>query len=124
MSFHTSLATTKITNLKLDTIIGCNDWERKTTQQIVVNISMDFDATAAIRSDDLGETVDYRALKKKIISSVTSSSFELLETLTAHILSLVMEDQRVLAATVTVDKPKALRFTDSVSITLSAQRNS
>jgi D-erythro-7,8-dihydroneopterin triphosphate epimerase len=122
MQIRPSLATTRITNLRLDVVIGCNDWERHRTQEVVINCTMDFDPTEAIATDTLDATLDYRAIKKKIIASVAATSFNLLESLTAHILRLVMDEPRVVHAVVTVDKPKALRFADSVSITLSADR--
>ena len=122
MRTRTSLATTRITNLRLDAVIGCNDWERHRTQQVVVNCTMDFDPQEAIATDTLEATLDYRAIKKKIIASVAATSFNLLESLTAFILRLVMDEPRVVRAVVTVDKPKALRYADSVSITLSADR--
>jgi len=124
MHIHLSSATVQITNLRLDTMIGCNDWERTLTQEVVINVSMEFDPAEALSADRLDATLDYRAIKKKIVAGVTSSSFKLLESLTAYIVGLVMEERRVRHATVTVDKPKALRFADSVSITLSAHRSS
>ena len=122
MHYRISPATVRITNLRLDVIIGCNDWERHRTQEVLINISMEFDAADAVAHDSLDATLDYRAMKKKIIVSVKESSFNLLEALTAHVLGLVMDNDRVVGATVTIDKPKALRFADSVSITLSAER--
>jgi len=123
MEYRMSPATVRITNLRLDVIIGCNDWERHRTQEVVINIAMQFDATEAVAGDMLDATLDYRAMKKKILASIKESSFNLLESLTAHVLGLVMENDRVVNATVTVDKPKALRFADSVSVTLSAERS-
>ena len=52
-----------------------------------------------------------------------SNRFLLLERMTDELLSLVMEHPQVMWADVTVDKPHALRFSDSVSITLSARRD-
>lgn len=122
MNYRLAPATVRITNLRLDVIVGCNEWERHRTQEVVINTTMEFDAAAAVASDALEATLDYRAVKKKIIASVKESSFSLLESLTAHVLGLVMEDDRVVRASVTIDKPKALRFADSVSVTLCAQR--
>ena len=119
MSIPERMAVARIKNLTIDAVIGCNDWERTTRQKIVINIELAFDAAEAIATDSLERTMDYRALKKKIIASVQSTSFNLLEALTAHVLGLVLEEGRVVRATVTIDKPKALRFADSVSITLS-----
>ena len=42
--------------------------------------------------------------------------------MTDEVLSLVMEHPQVMWADVMIDKPHALRFSDSVSIALSARR--
>ena len=116
------MATIRITNLRLRTIIGINDWERTTPQDVVINVTMEFDATRAAQSDDIKDTVDYKTITKKIIKAVEASQFSLLEALTNTILAIAMEDKKVLNATVRVDKPQALRFADSVSIELSKKR--
>ncbi|MFP4356580.1 MAG: dihydroneopterin aldolase [Phycisphaerae bacterium] len=114
--------TIRIKNLRLRAIVGIFDWERTNPQDVLVNIAMDFDATAAARSDDIDDTVDYKAVKKKIIQHVESSNYQLVEKLASTVLDLVMEDQKVLSATVEIDKPHALRFADSVSVSLTATR--
>ena len=38
------MATIHITNLRLRAIIGANDWERDTLQEVIINITIDFDA--------------------------------------------------------------------------------
>jgi len=99
-----------------------NDWERSNLQDIIVNVSAEFDASEAIATDTVIATVDYKDLKKKIMLQIPSTSYNLLEKLTDHILQIIMEDQRITSATVRVDKPGALRFADSASIELSARR--
>jgi D-erythro-7,8-dihydroneopterin triphosphate epimerase len=122
MSYKMSPAVTKITNLRLSAIIGCNDWERYQKQEVLINVTMEFNAADAVDSDDLADTLDYRKVKKQIMSTVEKSSFNLLEKLTSHILGIVMGQPRVERASVSVDKPRALRYADSVSITLSATK--
>lgn len=112
----------RIKNLRLRTIVGVQDWERTRKQEIVVNIEMEFDGTKAAASDDLRDTVDYSALKRKLLDQVEQTNFFLLEKLATFILNIVMEDRLVLRATIEVDKPHALRFADSVSMTVSAKR--
>jgi len=115
-------ATISIKNLSLRTIIGINDWERVTKQEILVNIKIDYDATEQVLTDTESPEPNYRSLTKKIIAEVEESQFFLLERLVDHILNLIMEDANVLKASVEVDKPKALRFTDSVSVTMHQSR--
>jgi len=111
-----------ITNLSLQAIIGCNEWERLKKQDIIINITMEFDHRAATQSDNLDTTLDYRGIKKRIVSEISNSSFMLLEKLSDHVLDIIMSYDKVLKATVRIDKPHALRFADSVSVEVSAKR--
>lgn len=116
------MAAIRIINLKLKAIIGVNDWERHTKQKIIINIKIDFNAARAGRSDNIKDTLDYKALTKKIIKAVELSHFFLLEKLAQTILNLVLESPLVKEAYVRVDKPLALRFADSVSVEVSKKR--
>ena len=118
------MAIIRITNLKVRGIIGINDWERITKQAVIINIALEFDAGRAAKTDNINDTIDYKTLTKKVIKTVEESHFNLLEALTHVLLDLVMENPRVNAAAVRVDKPKALRFADSVSVELSKKRKS
>jgi len=117
-----AIATIRITDLKVRTIIGINPWERKTKQDVMINIALDVDAGRAVRSDDITDAVDYKTITKKIIAAVKNSDFFLLEKLTDMVLRLVMTNPKVIRASVRVDKPRALRFAKSVSVELHASR--
>ncbi len=116
------MAKIRITDLLVRTIIGTNEWERDTRQDVVINIELAFDSSQASKTDDLKETVDYKSLTKRIIKEVEASQFLLLEKLTTFILDLVMQDKKVKEATVRVDKPHALRYAKSVSVELTGKR--
>ena len=91
---------TSITDLLLRTVIGANEWERDVKQDVIINITCEFDATKAAETDDLQDTVNYKSMKKKIIAEVEGSSYRLIGKLGSRVLSIVMEDPRVLGATV------------------------
>ena len=112
------MATIRITNLRLRTIIGANDWERDLPQNIIINITIDFDATQSSKSDNLDDTIDYKIISKEIIKQVEASSFFLLEALADMIMKIVLKHPLVQKASVCIDKPGALRFSDSVSVEL------
>ena len=111
-----------IKNLRLRTLIGIFDWERKQKQDVIINARIDFDGQAAAASDEIQDTVDYKTLTKKIIAMVEESEYFLVEKLANRVLQLIMDDEKVLKAHVEVDKPQALRYSDSVSISCSAER--
>jgi len=113
----------RIKNLRARTIIGIHEWEKELPREVLINLTMEFFGDAAVESDRIDDTVNYRIVKKKILKAVENSKFELLEKLAAYVLRIVMEDQRIKSAIVEIDKPNALRFTDSVSVECSASRD-
>lgn len=104
-------------------IVGIFPDEREKPQDVVVNVELTCELSAAAKSDNIDDTVDYKALNKAIIALVESSSFYLLEALAQRILVVCLEDPKVKCATVSVDKPGALRFARSVAVEVSGGTN-
>ena len=105
-----------IFDLLLRCIIGVNPDERESRQDVVINIDMEADLRKACGSDDLKDSVDYKAIKYRIIEVVEASDFFTLEALTQAIADVCLADPRVATARVQVEKPGALRFARSVGI--------
>jgi D-erythro-7,8-dihydroneopterin triphosphate epimerase len=112
----------RIKNLLVRTIIGVNSSEREEKQDVIINFEIEIDARKAIATDHVEDTINYKTMAKRIIKEVEESQFYLLEKLADHILQIIMEEEKVKKATVSVDKPHALRFADSVSVSCSAER--
>ncbi|CAK8723065.1 7,8-dihydroneopterin aldolase [Candidatus Electronema halotolerans] len=108
-----------ITNLRLRAIIGINDWERSVKQDVVINICIEYNAEKASRTDKIEDAFNYKTLTKHIIREVEESSYHLLEALSARIMHIITENTLVLKARVKVEKPGALRYSDSVGIEIS-----
>ncbi len=112
-------AVIRITNLRLRTYIGFNPDERAKRQDVVINVEIHHHASAAALRDDLVDgALDYKIITKAIISHVERGRFLLLEKLVSDLVAICSKDPAVTRALVTVDKPHALRFADSVSLTL------
>ena len=99
-----------IRDLALRCIIGIFPEERREKQDIVINVEIHADLRTAGRSDDLKDTVDYKAIKKAILKLVEGSSFQLIESLAERIADIALENDKVKKVIVTIDKPGALRF--------------
>lgn len=111
-----------IKDLLLRCIIGVRDWERTEKQNVVLNITLHADLSAACQSDDFSKTVDYVVIKKRIIEQVENSSFYLLEHLAEVVAQTCLEDDRVVRVDVHLDKPGALRFARSVAVEITRVR--
>ena len=116
------MAIIRIKNLLVRTIIGFKPEERVNRQDVIINLEIEVDVSRAINTDHPDEIYNYKAITKEIIAFVSDSKFNLLEKLTNEVLQLVMQDQRVMRAKVEIDKPHALRFSESVSVELEARR--
>jgi D-erythro-7,8-dihydroneopterin triphosphate epimerase len=117
-----SEARINICNLRLRTFIGFNPEEKTKQQDVIVNAEIRYRADPAFVSDDESDALNYKSITKRMIHHIENGRFQLLEKLTADLLAIASESERVSYAEVRVDKPHALRFADSVSVTLSATR--
>ncbi len=117
------MAIIRIKNLLVRTIIGFNPEERVNRQDVIINLEIEVDVARAVSTDLRDEIYNYKAITKEIIAFVSESKFNLLERLTHEVLQLVMQDERVKRAKVEIDKPHALRFSESVSVELEARRS-
>ncbi|MFJ2364218.1 dihydroneopterin triphosphate 2'-epimerase [Pseudomonas sp. NPDC087697] len=116
------MARIRVKDLCLRTFIGINEDEILNKQDVLINLTILYAAHDAVRDNDIDHALNYRTITKAIIAHVEGNRFALLERLTQELLDLIMVNQSVLYAEVEVDKPHALRFAESVSITLAASR--
>jgi D-erythro-7,8-dihydroneopterin triphosphate epimerase len=115
------IAMIKITNLRLRTFIGFNEEEKSKQQDVIINCEMHYPADAMCLSDKVENALNYKVITKKIIQHVEEGRFLLLEKLVSDVIDICTEHEKVTFASVTIDKPHALRFADSVSLTLQKQ---
>jgi D-erythro-7,8-dihydroneopterin triphosphate epimerase len=106
-----------VKDLLLRTIIGINEDERRNKQDVLINITLYADHSAAV-SDDINDTVNYRTITKETIKLVENSQFFLVEKMALEIVKICLTDLRVARAIVTVEKPGAVRFVRSVGVTV------
>ncbi len=111
-----------ISGLRARCIIGTNEEERRDKQEVSISIALSADLRKAGRSDRLEDSVDYRAVKKKILGMVENSHDQLLEALAEAIAQVCLETPGVSSAHVRVDKPFALRFARSVAVEIARNR--
>ena len=116
------LARIRIKDLRVRTYIGINEDEIVNRQDVVINATILYPAVDAVEENRIENALNYRTICKALIAHVEGNRFALLERLTQELLDLVMQQPQVRYAEVEVDKPHALRFAESVSITLCTER--
>lgn len=112
-----------IRDLMVRCIVGINEDERREEQDVRINIVLYAGLRPAGRSDRIEDAVDYRSIKKRVVAMVQGSSYFLVEALAEAVASLCLEDRRVLAVRVRIEKPGALRFARSVGVEITRRRD-
>ena len=102
--------------LKIDTIIGIWDWERKIRQTVVIDLEMSADIARAAASDEVVDTLNYKAVAKRLQAFVGDSSFQLVETLAENIARIIRDEFGVAWVRVKVHKPGAIRGSKDVGV--------
>jgi len=97
-------------------IIGINDWEREKSQEMLINIVLFTDLHKAGESDDIYDSVDYRAVSKKVLEHAETACRATVEALAADLAQLCLEEPGVEKVRVRVEKPGAVRFSRSVGV--------
>lgn len=105
-----------IEDLRIDTVIGIYDWERRVRQTVALDIEMAFDNTKPAASDRIEDTLDYKAVSKRLIAFVEGSSFQLVETLAERCAAIVRDEFGVAWVRLKLSKPGAVRGSKAVGV--------
>lgn len=112
-----------VKDLLLRGIIGFNDWEREKKQDILINLTLFTDTRAAGITDQPDDCLNYRTITKSVIAHVENSSYNLVEALAAAIARICVVDHDADRVIVRVEKPGALRFSQSVGVEIERTRD-
>jgi len=107
-----------IEDLRIDTVIGIYDWERRTKQTIALDVEMAFDNRKPAASDAIADTLDYKAVSKRLIAFVEASSFQLVETLAERCAAILREEFGVAWLRLKLSKPGAVRGARAVGVVI------
>ena len=99
--------TIEIRGLRVFAHHGVFPEETRDGQTFVIDVTLSADLSEPARTDVLDDTVNYGDLSHRIAAEVKTTRFDLLERLAGHLLDLVMDDVRVVAAEVRIAKPSA-----------------
>ncbi len=112
-----------IQDLLVRGIIGVHDWERKTPQDILINIVLFTDTQRAAETDRLEDCVNYRTLAKQVQAHAESAARFTVEALANDLVRICLQQEGVQKAIVRVEKPGAVRFARSVGVEVERSRD-
>lgn len=109
-------------DLRVETVIGIWDWERKIRQTVSIDLEMAADIRRAAATDSIDDTLNYKAIAKRVQQFVGESSFQLVETLAEKIAALILDEFPVPSVQVRVNKPGAIRGARDVGVLIRRDR--
>jgi len=102
--------------LEIDALIGIYDWERKIRQTLSFDIEMGFDNRLPAASDNIADTLNYKAVSKRLVEFVGQSDYGLVETLAERCAQLILDEFGVRHVRIKLSKPSAVRGAKAVGV--------
>lgn len=112
-----------LTDLKIETVIGIFEWERRVKQTVSIDLEMSTDVARAARTDSIADALDYKAVSKAVIEFVENSSFQLVETLAERVAELILQQFGVAQVRLRVNKRGAIRGARDVGVVIERTRS-
>src|SRR5690606_20669413 len=105
-----------IRGLRIDTIIGIYDWERKNRQAVTLDLEMGTDISAAAASQNIEDALNYKAVSDRLSEFVAGSEFLLIEAMAEQVADIVMREFNVPWLRLRLGKPAAVPTADDVGV--------
>lgn len=108
--------------LAIETTIGFIEWERHVRQTVVLDLEIPVDCARAAGSDDVKDTVDYKAIAKRCIDFVGNADYKLVESLAHDLAMRLLAEFPIAWVRLSVNKPGAIRGSRDVGVTIERRR--
>ncbi|MCO8044189.1 dihydroneopterin aldolase [Acinetobacter bohemicus] len=113
-----------IEGLKVDTVVGCFNWERQIIQPLLLDLTIHTSLEQASQSDRLDDTLNYAEICEISARVIQEAQPELIE----HAAKLVLDAlfttfESIESIMITIRKPAIIAQANSVGIRLERHRN-
>lgn len=102
--------------LQANCVVGVWEWEKQITQKIIVDLDLGFDIKKAANTDQLEDTLNYKAVAERVIEMLEASRFDLIEKMAEEVAKLVMEEFSIVWVRVQINKGGAVKHVKNVGI--------
>jgi dihydroneopterin aldolase len=104
--------------LKVETIIGFWDWERRIKQVVSIDLEIGTNARVAAGIDAVRGTLNYEQLAKRLVEFVGAAQYQMVEALATAIAAIVIREFGAPWVKVSVAKPGAIPSARDVGIVI------
>lgn len=104
--------------LQIETVIGVYDWERQLKQTVILDLDMGFDVARGAATDRLEDTLNYKAVAKRVIAFVQHADYQLVESLAESVACMVRDEFGIPWLRLRVNKAGAVRGAQDVGVVI------
>ena len=104
--------------LRVETIIGFWEWERRIKQVVSIDLEIGTDATVAAASDAIAGTLNYEQLAKRLTDFIGESQYQMVEALATAIGRIITVEFGAPWVKISVSKPGAIPGARDVGIVI------
>jgi dihydroneopterin aldolase len=113
-----------IHRLKVNCILGVTEGERRSPQEIWIDLELLADTRNAARSDRLEDAVDYQKVCERVAEHLKDSKFHLVEALAESTARLILKEFPIEELIVRIFKPQILKNTEKVGVEIHRRKGS
>ena len=117
-SFQTAMDIIFLRELKVDTLIGVYEWEKRVAQTLQLDLEIALPNSRAGQSDNIVDALNYADIVRHIQNVLSSRHFNLLEALAEHIAQILLTDFNAPWVKVSVAKLQAIRNCKMVGVSI------
>jgi dihydroneopterin aldolase len=107
-----------LSELKVETIIGFLEWERRVKQTVSIDLEIATDARRVAREDTEAAALNYERLAKRVSAFVEASRFQLVETLAEAVARIIVQEFGAPWVKVSISKPGAIQGSREVGVVI------
>ena len=100
----------------IEEIIGIHEHEKIKKQKIKFNIVLNINQSSIPDEKDIKSIVDYEKITNKLKNLTKSKKYNFLESLAEDSFKEIFEDKRINSVTIKIEKPDAIKNTESVGV--------
>lgn len=113
-----------IEGLKVDTVIGCFNWERQIIQPLMLDLTIHNDLSLAAHSDELEDTLNYAQICELAAQVIQEAQPKLIEYAAQLVLECLFSTfPSIESIIITIRKPAIIAQANAVGIRLERNRN-
>ncbi len=112
-----------VRDLRARTIVGLHDWERRSVQDVLIDLRVEADLSGAARTDTVQNGLDYGMLVRDVVAYVESVNRHTLEALALDVVGVAAWSPAVRRVSARVAKPSAERLARRIAVAVSRTRD-